>query len=69
MLEKLQRMWNRLLSLVDMAKNQVKLTSECVSTLNSAQQSSGRKAREFTKTEIDKMLRMCVIEPEQAEWA
>lgn len=51
-----------------MAKHRVDLTSPGVRPIKSTAY-SGPKAREFEKGEIDKTLRMSVIEPAQPEWA
>lgn len=53
---------------IDKAKRRIKLTAPDVRPINSVPYSAGRQTPDFDKVEFEKMLRMNIKEPAQAEW-
>lgn len=62
-------MWNGHVRRVNIAKLRIEQTLENTQPIHSALYRVGLKAREFERTEIDKMLSQMAIEPAQTEWA
>lgn len=69
MLQEYKDMWDGRLGQLGIAKHRIVLTSTDIWPINFVPYRAGRKEREFEKMEIDKMIRMNVIEPRDSEWA
>lgn len=69
MLEQFQSMWDGRLGTIKAAKHRIELTPPNARPIHSVPYRAGPVARTFEKTEIDRLLRMDVIEPAQTEWA
>lgn len=69
MLTQIESMCNGHLDLIKAVKRRIELDTTGSRPIHSVSYRAGPKARESDKKEIDRMLGMEVIEPDQTEWA
>lgn len=67
LLEKLEDMWDGHLGRINTAKNRIELTHSDVRPIQSAPYRAGSRPRQFSGTEICRMLREDVLEPTRTE--